>query len=99
MTSSMPQSLVSPARPPSVTTAISGMDDPGRAEHAAQRPGLRELGAGVDEDDLAGGALTSAVASAGRIRTWWLSRPSAGRTSALGASALVSSRRWTIRRE
>ena len=45
------------------------------------------------------GALTSAVGSAGRIRTWWLSRPSAGRTSALGASALVSSRRWTIRRE
>lgn len=37
------------------------------------------------------GESTRAVASAGRMRTVWLSSPRAGSTSALGASALVSS--------
>ena len=44
----------------------------------------------------ADGASTRAEASAGRMRTWCESSPSAGTTSALGAKVFVSSSRWAI---
>ena len=44
----------------------------------------------------AGGASTRTAASAGSTRTWWGSSPSAGSTSAEGASALVRSSSWAM---
>ena len=92
----MPHSGVSPASPPSVSTANSGADSPVvRMTRHSERAMASSRRASTSTAS-AGGASMRAVASAGRMRTWWLSRPRAGSTSALGAKALVSSRRWAI---
>lgn len=88
----MPQSAVTAARPPSVTTRISGQ--PGPVERSSwhsdrtcgrsRRPSTRMTSAP--------GVSTRAGPSAGATRTLCSSRPSAGSTSVEGCSALVSSR-------
>ncbi len=88
----MPQSAVTAARPPSVTTRISGQ--PGPVERSSwhsdrtcgrsRRPSTRMTSAP--------GVSTRAGPSAGATRTLCSSRPSAGSTSVEGCRALVSSR-------
>src|SRR6478735_620230 len=96
MTSSTPQSLVMPARPPSVTTTISGLEMPvvqmTRHSDLAMASSRRASTMTTSAD----GASTRAEASAGRMRTWCERSPSAGTTSALGAKVFVSSSRWAI---
>ncbi len=89
----MPQSAVTAARPPSVTTRISGQ--PGPVERSSwhsdrtcgrsRRPSTRMTSAP--------GVSTRAGPSAGATRTLCSSRPRAGSTSVDGCRALVSSRR------
>ena len=74
-----------------------GSADPGRAQHPAQGAGTAPAPVAHRRSTTSqSGESTRAVASAGRTRTVWLSSPRAGSTSALGASALVSSSRRAI---
>ena len=56
----MPQSADSATSPPSERTATSDGGHAGRGEQAAQRAGLDEVVAGVDEDDVPGVAVEQA---------------------------------------
>src|SRR6478736_733 len=96
MTSSMPQSLVMPARPPSVTTTISGLEMPVVQMTRHSDLAMASSRRASTMTTSACGASTRAEASAGRMRTWCDSSPSAGTTSALGAKVFVSSSRWAI---
>ena len=92
----MPQSLVMPASPPSVTTTSSGIEMPvvQMTRHSDLAMASSRLASTMTTS--ADGASTRAEASAGRMRTWCESSPSAGTTSALGAKVFVSSSRWAI---
>ena len=94
-TSSTPHSAVTPARPPSVTIdhqrgghapwcAAAGTASGSGPARGGRRPARRRTA----------GSRRSAEASAGSTRTWWPSRARAGRTWALGSSALVRRRSW-----
>ena len=92
----MPQSLVMPARPPSVTTTSSGIEMPVVQMTRHSDLAIASSRRASTMTTSACGASTRAEASAGRMRTWWDSSPSAGTTSALGAKVFVSSSRWAI---
>ena len=54
MTSSAPQSAVTAAQPPSVTTASTGTLIAGAAQLPQQPPGLHKITTGVDQDGISG---------------------------------------------
>ena len=57
MTSSTPHSAGQPGQAALGEDGDQRAGQPGRAQHPAQGLGLRQLAAGVDEDDLAGGGV------------------------------------------
>src|SRR4051794_37878095 len=97
MTSSTPQSALTAARPPSVTTSSNGQSTPvvrrirqrDRTCGRSRRPSTSSASAGD--------ASSRADASAGATRMVCERRPSAGSTSVDGCSVFVSSRSWLTR--
>jgi hypothetical protein len=97
MTSSTPQSALTAARPPSVTTSSTGQSTPvvRRTRHRDRTCGRSRRPS--TSSASAGDASSRADASAGATRIVCESRPSAGSTSVDGCSVFVSSRSWLTR--
>ena len=62
----MPQSAATTERPPSVTMSSTGASLPGRADQPAQVPGVGEVLAAVDQDQVDVGGLEQGAALGGQ---------------------------------